>query len=192
MSVIRVVRLVDIFEQPWKNGRGATRLIASGLGWRVSQATVASEGTFSVFEGCRRHSVVLAGDAVNLKTDRTSIVLDPHSVVEYSGSTEWKCQLGGRPATVLNVICDERIAEASLEKSTRHRIIPGEGTVVLLPVNCSATCVPNDGGIPIIVPPGHVFLCDEQTAGWTSTPDVCATAASYLLAILINPPRCVP
>jgi len=187
LSVNRVVRLADLVEQPWKNGGGSTKLVVSGRGWRVSEATVACDGTFSVFEGCKRHSVVLAGGTILLEAGKTDVALDPHSVVAYPGSIEWNCHLQGDAAAVLNVICDERIAEATLEKSGRHCVAPKDRTVALCAVNCSATCKPDDGGSPMTIPAGHVFLCGEQIVAWTCTSDSPATDSAYLLAILINP-----
>lgn len=60
---------------PWKNGGGETTEIAvfpqdadlATFGWRVSMATVGSDGPFSVFPGIDRTLSILQGDGMELK-----------------------------------------------------------------------------------------------------------------------------
>ena len=59
---------------PWKNGGGSTRELAcwppgadtSGFDWRVSVASIAAAGPFSVFAGVDRNIMLLDGDGVHL------------------------------------------------------------------------------------------------------------------------------
>jgi environmental stress-induced protein Ves len=59
---------------PWKNGGGSTRELAcwppgadiTGFDWRVSVASIAAAGPFSVFAGVDRHIMLLDGDGVHL------------------------------------------------------------------------------------------------------------------------------
>lgn len=59
---------------PWKNGGGETVEIAvfpqnaglDGFGWRISMATVASDGPFSLFDGIDRTLCVLSGPGIAL------------------------------------------------------------------------------------------------------------------------------
>jgi environmental stress-induced protein Ves len=61
---------------PWKNGGGVTREIACyppGAGmndfeWRVSIATIAADGPFSVFDGVDRVITLLEGAGMNLRS----------------------------------------------------------------------------------------------------------------------------
>ncbi|MBM3526239.1 MAG: HutD family protein, partial [Alphaproteobacteria bacterium] len=52
---------------PWKNGLGRTAEIArapatgEAFDWRLSIATIAADGAFSVFPGCERTLVPIAG-----------------------------------------------------------------------------------------------------------------------------------
>ncbi len=72
---MRIIRYADLIPQPWKNGGGVTREIATfpeGAGfddfsWRLSIADVESDGPFSVFEGVDRTLVLLDGAGVNLR-----------------------------------------------------------------------------------------------------------------------------
>ncbi|CAN7346577.1 HutD family protein [Pararhizobium sp. LjRoot255] len=69
---------------PWKNGSGETTEIAvfpqdadlATFGWRVSMATVATDGPFSVFPGIDRTLSILQGDGMELKiAGRAPVVL---------------------------------------------------------------------------------------------------------------------
>ncbi|MEJ1966813.1 MAG: HutD family protein [Gammaproteobacteria bacterium] len=72
---ILIVRSADYRRMPWKNGGGETREIAvspagaalDALDWRVSLATVASDGPFSVFSGVTRTLSVIRGAGINLQ-----------------------------------------------------------------------------------------------------------------------------
>lgn len=62
---------------PWKNGGGVTVEIAvfpedasvDNFDWRISTATVASDGPFSVFTGIDRTLSVLEGDGITLSVE---------------------------------------------------------------------------------------------------------------------------
>lgn len=77
---------------PWKNGGGETREILASppgatldsLDWRVSLATVASDGPFSVFNGVQRTLCVIRGAGIRLQVgDAAPVTLlessPPHS-----------------------------------------------------------------------------------------------------------------
>ncbi|MDN5794399.1 MAG: HutD family protein [Intrasporangium sp.] len=69
---------------PWKNGGGTTREVVGrppGAGfdefdWRVSIATIASDGPFSAFPGVDRTIMLLAGDGVRLRGAGVDHALD--------------------------------------------------------------------------------------------------------------------
>lgn len=71
---IRRFTLADLPASPWKNGGGSTTEIwneppGAGLDdfvWRVSVATIASDGPFSVFNGVDRVITLLQGSGVRL------------------------------------------------------------------------------------------------------------------------------
>jgi len=74
---MRVLRAVNYRRMTWKNGGGETAEIAvfpeaAGLedfGWRVSMASVASDGPFSAFAGVDRTLSVLEGDGIALEVE---------------------------------------------------------------------------------------------------------------------------
>lgn len=71
---MNVLRSENHRRMPWKNGGGETVEIAvfppqadlSAFGWRVSMATVASDGPFSVFAGIDRTLSILEGEGMEL------------------------------------------------------------------------------------------------------------------------------
>lgn len=71
---MKLLRASDHKRMPWKNGGGETVEIAvspDGVGladfdWRVSMATVATDGPFSVFPGIDRTLSILEGEGMTL------------------------------------------------------------------------------------------------------------------------------
>lgn len=107
----------ELVPTPWKNGGGSTREIAcwpEGAGlddfdWRVSIATIAASGPFSLFPGVERTIVLLAGDGVRLRAEGFDHRLDtPYEPFAFSGDLAVDCTLLGgqalRPSTDLNVM----------------------------------------------------------------------------------------
>ena len=73
----RCIRAADHRRMPWKNGGGETTEIAvlpAGAGlddfdWRLSMATVASDGPFSLFAGIDRTLAILEGEGIVLSVE---------------------------------------------------------------------------------------------------------------------------
>src|SRR5688572_19494552 len=71
---MRILRASEYRRMPWKNGGGETREIMvspsgatlDSLDWRLSLATVASDGPFSVFQGIDRTLCVIRGAGIRL------------------------------------------------------------------------------------------------------------------------------
>lgn len=81
---MQVLRSENYRRMPWKNGAGETVEIAvfppeadlATFGWRVSMATVGSDGPFSVFPGIDRTLSILQGDGMELDiAGRSPVVL---------------------------------------------------------------------------------------------------------------------
>jgi environmental stress-induced protein Ves len=71
---MRHLTQADYTRQPWKNGKGVTvelaRAEAQGaLVWRLSMATVAEDGPFSLFPGIERNLTVISGPGFRLVGD---------------------------------------------------------------------------------------------------------------------------
>jgi environmental stress-induced protein Ves len=106
--------LADLSPTPWKNGGGSTREIVCrprGAGmdafdWRVSIATIAKSGPFSVFAGVDRVILLLDGDGVHLQSaggidHRLDKALQPFA---FSGDEALDCTLLGGPSQDFNVM----------------------------------------------------------------------------------------
>lgn len=99
---------------PWKNGGGETVEIAvfpedAGLGdfdWRISMASVASDGPFSMFEGVDRTLTILNGVGMSLAIDgKPAIHLDASSEpLTFPADVPVDAHLADGPITDLNVM----------------------------------------------------------------------------------------
>jgi environmental stress-induced protein Ves len=99
---------------PWKNGGGETREIAVSpagttletLDWRVSLATVAEDGPFSVFQGVQRTLCVIRGAGIQLYVgDREPAALHSNSEpFTFDGEATTRGQLIDGPIEDLNVM----------------------------------------------------------------------------------------
>jgi environmental stress-induced protein Ves len=80
---VRILRASDHKRMPWKNGGGETVEIAvspegsglAGFDWRVSMATVATDGPFSIFPGIDRTLAILDGNGMVLDIEGRAPVL---------------------------------------------------------------------------------------------------------------------
>lgn len=130
---------------PWKNGGGTTRELwkwphpsdpARFLA-RVSIATVAAPGPFSVFPGIDRILVLLEGQGVVLlRADAPRVVLDRRGQsIAFPGEAPIDCELLGGPVRDFNLMVDRAALEGSLEvvrlEAGTSRRLEGEDTVLL-------------------------------------------------------------
>lgn len=145
MSGPGLIRAADARRMPWKNGGGETvELLAhpahAGLDafdWRVSMATVASDGPFSMFPGIDRTLTILDGEGLELLVgDAGPVRLTPASD-PYGFPADAPCRgrLLAGPVTDLNVMTRRgRFSHAvtGLRLDGPHRIGEGGGTTVAL------------------------------------------------------------
>lgn len=126
VAAARVIRAADCRSLPWKNGGGATTEICvhppgAGLGdfdWRVSMATVASDGPFSVFAGVDRTLTLLAGGGLRLVISAAApVVLGSGSApLSFPADVPTQSALTGAPVTDLNVMTRRGV--------WRHTVVP--------------------------------------------------------------------
>lgn len=108
------IRLQDCPPSPWKNGGGSTRqLLISPAGaglddfdYRLSLASVASDGPFSRFDGVDRQLLILQGAGLELELDgRDSLRLTPGGApLAFAGETPAQSRLLDGPLTDFNVM----------------------------------------------------------------------------------------
>ncbi|MBY5691618.1 HutD family protein [Rhizobium leguminosarum] len=80
---MRILRAGDHKRMPWKNGKGETVEIAvfppgasiNDFDWRISMATVAEDGPFSIFPGIDRTLAILDGNGMVLDVAGSTPVL---------------------------------------------------------------------------------------------------------------------
>lgn len=161
MGALRLLSAAGFRRMPWKNGGGETVEIAvfpadAGLDdfdWRISMATVAADGPFSLFPGIDRTLSVLTGAGIALAIDGAAPVrLAPESPPHYfPADAPVEGRLIGGPITDLNVMTRRgrfrhRVARHLVERRTSFHLA-GDLAVLL----------PRDGGLRV--------CCGEEVAG---------------------------
>ncbi|RWR04442.1 HutD family protein [Sinirhodobacter populi] len=107
---MRILPAAGYRAMPWKNGGGVTREILAlptPGDWdiRLSMATVATDGPFSVFPGIDRTLTVLAGDPMELTVAGAPAVrLAPGQPFAFPGDAETGSRLTGGTVTDFNVM----------------------------------------------------------------------------------------
>lgn len=99
---------------PWKNGGGSTTEIAidpsdasfDDFAWRISLATIANDGPFSVFPGVDRTLALVEGHGVTLDIDGVNRVLlcEDEPVVTFKGESQVQAKLNHGPTIDFNVM----------------------------------------------------------------------------------------
>ena len=109
-----ILRLTDYKRMPWKNGGGETLEIAvfptdasvGNFDWRISMATVATDGPFSLFPNIDRTLTIIDGDAMELSVEgRPTVLLDQSTdPYEFAGDAPTAGRLRDGPIADLNVM----------------------------------------------------------------------------------------
>ncbi|MBD0415419.1 HutD/Ves family protein [Oryzicola mucosus] len=113
----------------WKNGGGETAEIlafpanasVSDFGWRISMATVASDGPFSVFEGIDRTLSILDGEgmALDIEGMGSHVLTKYTNPLSFLGDAPTWARLTNGPIVDLNVMtrrshCRHRVRRLAL------------------------------------------------------------------------------
>lgn len=110
---MRLLRASDHKRMPWKNGGGETIEIAvfppaasvNDFDWRISMATVASDGPFSIFPGIDRTLSILKGDGILLEVEGSETTLTPESLpFPFPADAKSAARLASSAVTDLNVM----------------------------------------------------------------------------------------
>lgn len=142
---MKLLRADDHRRMPWKNGKGVTIEIAihpqdatvESFDWRLSTASVESDGPFSIFEGIERSLAVLTGDGIILTLEGHDHRLTKGSPpLGFPADSPTTARLIGAPITDLNAM--SRRGKAS------HRLIrqpvSGPTGLVLNGTTCVIFC----------------------------------------------------
>jgi uncharacterized protein len=135
----------DYRDVPWKNGGGVTRELLklphptdpARFLVRLSIATVATSGPFSLFPGVDRTLLLLDGRGMAWSIDHApEVILDQRwQPFAFPGEAEIHCRLLGGPVRDFNLMVDRATAGATLEvlhlAPGETRTVAGAWTVLL-------------------------------------------------------------
>ncbi|MBY5374643.1 HutD family protein [Rhizobium leguminosarum] len=143
---MRILRAGDHKRMPWKNGKGETVEIAvfppdasiNDFDWRISMATVAEDGPFSIFPGIDRTLAILDGNGMVLDVEGSSPVLlttasDP---LAFPADIPVAARLEDGAITDLNVMT----RRDGLAHTLIRIDVDGGKTVRLSPATCLLLC----------------------------------------------------
>ncbi|MDV4178348.1 HutD family protein [Rhizobium brockwellii] len=141
-----ILRAGDHKRMPWKNGKGETVEIAvfppgasiNDFDWRVSMATVAEDGPFSIFPGIDRTLAILDGNGMVLDVEGSTGVLlttasDP---LAFAADIPVAARLQDGAITDLNVMT----RRDGLTHTLIRIDVDGSKTVPLPPSTCLFLC----------------------------------------------------
>ena len=103
--------VATVAPQPWKNGGGTTRELATvsdpaGLLWRVSLADIAKDGPFSAFPGLARIHTIIEGQGLTLHGQSDVLEARPLRPLAFDGGLALSARLVAGPCRALNLIYD--------------------------------------------------------------------------------------
>ncbi|WP_284991893.1 HutD family protein [Arthrobacter sp. efr-133-TYG-120] len=143
---MEIIRFAELKPEPWRNGGGVTRELAShpkvasaqdgAWDWRVSIADVGSAGDFSTFPGMERVITVIDGELLLLTVDGEEHPLEKYRPFRFSGEAASASALPTGDIRDLNVIA--RAGEfkgytsiIELSKKRAHPVFQGQLAVLL-------------------------------------------------------------
>ncbi|HXH75871.1 MAG TPA: HutD family protein [Bacteriovoracaceae bacterium] len=107
----------DFKTLPWKNGGGRTLELFKQPHLRLSLATVAQDGPFSLFENIDRHLVLLKGNGIELTFPDGKIqkLENPYQVLRFKGEDQIHCRLLNGISEDFNIMVDRSWGKADLQ-----------------------------------------------------------------------------
>ncbi|WP_416429573.1 HutD family protein [Paenarthrobacter nicotinovorans] len=196
---MEIIRFADIRPEPWRNGGGVTRELAShpqaasaqdgAWDWRVSIADVSKAGEFSVFPGMERVITIIDGELLLLTVDGSEHPLEKYRPFRFSGEAASSATLPTGDIRDLNVIAREGAFKGytsivEISKKRAHPVFEGQLAVLL---EGKATVAPgagveeepaveeeSDGGAPATSPGEPVELAryDAVVGSDTRSPEI--------------------
>jgi environmental stress-induced protein Ves len=143
---MEIIRFADLRPQPWRNGGGVTRELAShplaasaqdGVwDWRVSIADVSKAGDFSAFPGMERVLTVIDGELLLLTVDGGEHPLEKYRPFRFSGEAATSSALPTGDIRDLNVITRTGAFKGytsivELSKKRAHPVFEGQLGILL-------------------------------------------------------------
>lgn len=158
---IRIIRYEECESSLWKNGGGSTKQLLiwpkgadlSNFDFRISTATISSDGPFSLFPGIDRQLCILEGEGVRLKIkgndlgQSEEIVLRPNAPPFcFSGETQIESKL------LVNQILDFNVMTRRGNYTARIERIECNGTIQIETNDNSARQPTNTQPIQFLLP----------------------------------------
>ena len=148
---MQIIRYAELKAQPWRNGGGVTRELASqsastssaespgpdgGWDWRVSIADVSKAGDFSAFPGMDRVLTVVEGELLLLSVDGAEHPLEKYRPFRFSGDAAAAGALPTGDIRDLNVITRTGVFKGytsiiELSKKRAHPVFGGQLGILL-------------------------------------------------------------
>ena len=143
---MEIIRFAELRSEPWRNGDGVTRELAShpkaasaqdgAWDWRVSIADVSKAGDFSAFPGMERVLTVIDGELLLLTVDGDEHPLEKYRPFRFSGEAAAHGALPTGDIRDLNVIARTGSFKGftsiiELSKKRAHPVFEGQLAVLL-------------------------------------------------------------
>jgi hypothetical protein len=143
---MEIIRFAELRSEPWRNGGGVTRELAShpkaasaqdgAWDWRVSIADVTKAGDFSAFPGMERVLTVVDGELLLLTVDGAEHPLEKYRPFRFSGDAAANGALPTGDIRDLNVITRAGSFKGftsiiELSKKRAHPVFAGQLAVLL-------------------------------------------------------------
>ncbi|MCO4256299.1 HutD/Ves family protein [Pseudarthrobacter cellobiosi] len=143
---MEIIRFAELRSEPWRNGGGVTRELAShpkaasaqdgAWDWRVSIADVSKAGDFSAFPGMERVLTVIDGELLLLTVDGAEHPLEKYRPFRFSGEAATHGALPTGDIRDLNVITRTGFFKGftsiiELSKKRAHPVFEGQLAVLL-------------------------------------------------------------
>lgn len=136
---MRRLRPSDYRRMPWANGRGTTTEMLRDeapdgtLLWRLSMASVAEDGPFSVFPGIERNLTVISGPGFRLRGEGIDLPCRPLEPVAFPGDVTVRAEgTGGIVSEDVNVMTARRLPLPSVTVERGGILAATGGTLCLL------------------------------------------------------------
>jgi environmental stress-induced protein Ves len=198
---MRIVRAADLPRTPWKNGGGETAEIAvhppgagfADFGWRISLASVASDGSFSRFDGVDRTLTVLSGEMELTSAGKAHRLTAGSAPLAFPGDVPVAARLIGGEVTDLNVMTRRGMFEHAVEMIAAGLVEgPADDDEVCIAVALTDVAL---GGTTLSVGDGVVLKVGESFRLIVATPSPPPSSAAgskrpqhrVALRILIRP-----
>lgn len=135
---MRLFRASDYRIMPWANGRGQTIEMLreegpNGLHLRLSIATVAADGAFSLFHGIDRNLTVISGPGFHLRGSGLNLHAAPLHPVLFPGDVEIAAFGVTAASEDFNVMTARQLPRPQVWITTHQTLTP-KGRLFLLPL----------------------------------------------------------